>query len=113
MSTVNTTFVTISCDSEGCANTATFPGNEEGEKQAFADNQWMNSLRFVNTVDQRKYVYCSDTCEAKALATGVHNKRVIVPAAGPNDAALAAQAAHRAAVATEALKSGKGKVVLE
>ena len=112
MSEITTSFVTISCDAPECSNTVTFPQTEEGGKTAFAENAWMHSLRIVSPVDQRKFIYCSDTCEAKGLATGVHNKQVIVPAQAPNSVDLAARAAERARAATEALKSGQGKVVL-
>lgn len=112
MSTINSSFVTISCDGPDCKNTATFPQTEEGERKAFAENVWMNGLRFVNTLDQRKFVYCSDECTAKALAQGVFNKQVIVTPQAPNSVDLAAQAAERARQATDALKSGQGKVTL-
>jgi hypothetical protein len=112
LSTITSSFVTISCDAPECPKTVTFPQSEEGEKTAFAENVWMNSLRFVNSVDQRKFIYCSDECEAKGLGLGHHNKQVIVPAVAPNSVDLAAQAAERARQATEAIKSGHGKVVL-
>lgn len=112
MTTVVSSFVTISCDAPECTNTATFPQTEQDEKAAFVANPWMNSLRFVNTVDQRKFIYCSDECEAKGVGQGVHNKNVIVTPQAPNEVGLAAQAAERARQATEALKSGQGKVVL-
>jgi hypothetical protein len=113
MSTINSTFVTISCDAPECLHTTTFPQTEEGEKTAFSENVWMNSLRFIQTLDQRKFVYCSDECAIKATATGVHNKPLIVQAKAENEVALAAQAAERGRKATEALKSGNGKVVLQ
>jgi hypothetical protein len=112
LTTVITSFVTMACDGPECPNTATFPQTEEGEKQAFKDNIWLNSIRFIQTVDQRKLTYCSDECEIKATGQGVHNKKVIEAPVGPNAAQLAAEAAMRAQKATEALKSGQGKVTL-
>lgn len=112
MSTVLSSFVTITCDADGCDKSATFPQTPEGEKEAMQEHVWINSLRFVQTPDGRKFTYCSDECEIKSSAAGVHNKQVIVPAKAENEVAMAAQAAERARKATEALKSGQGKVVL-
>lgn len=111
MSTIITSFVTMSCDNPECGKTVTFPQTQEGEQQAFQDNVWLNSLRFVQTVDQRKLTYCSDECEAKGIANGVHNKKVIVAPQAPNAVQLAAEAAARAQQATQALKQG-GPVTL-
>lgn len=111
MSTVISSFVTINCDGLGCDKTVTFPQTEEGEKEAVQSSPWMNSLRFVQTPDSRKFTYCSDECEAKAAGAGVHNKKVLIAPQGPNTVDLAAQAAARAAQATQALKSG-GPVTL-
>lgn len=111
MSTVISSFVTISCDNLGCEKTVTFPQTPEGEQQATADNPWLNSIRFVGTPDGRKFTYCSDECEIKATGAGQHNKKVIVTPTSPNDASLAAQAAERARQATQALKTG-GPVTL-
>ena len=112
MPTVITTFVTITCDGRDCLKTATFPQTELGEAQAMIDNVWMQSLRFVQTPDNRKFTYCSDECEAIATGLGIHNKAVIVPATQPNSIGLAAQAASRAAEATKALKAGGAKIEL-
>jgi hypothetical protein len=71
----------------------------------------MQSLRFVQTPDGRKFTYCSDECEIKATGNGTHNKPIIVPAGKQSDVNLAAQAAERARQATEAIKAG-GKVTL-
>jgi len=112
MPTVVTSFVTITCDGRDCSKTATFPQSEQGEAQAMIDNVWMQSLRFVQTPDNRKFTYCSDECEAIATGLGIHNKAVIVPATQPNSIGLAAQAAARAAEATKALKAGGAKIEL-
>lgn len=111
MSTVISSFVTVSCDGLECGKTITFPQTEQGEQEAFQSSPWMNSLRTIQTVDNRKFVYCSDECEAKAVGLGTHNKKVLVAPQGPNAVDLAAQAAARAAQATQALKAG-GPVTL-
>lgn len=113
MSEIVTSYVTVSCDSAECEHTITFLHTQENAKQAFAENAWMNAVRTVQTIDGRKFVYCSDECEAKGTGTGAHNKQVIVQPQGPNAAELEAQAAARAAQATKALKTGQGKVTLE
>lgn len=102
---------TVTCDGPTCDKSVTFIQTQEGVAAAFQDNPWMNSIRSIQAVDQRKFVYCSDECEIKGTATGAHNKKVIVTPTGPNDTALAAQAAERARQATEAIKAG-GKVTL-
>ncbi len=106
MGEITTQFVTISCDGPECGKTVTFSSDQESIKQVFQENAWMNSIRTIVTIDQRKFVYCSDECEAKSVGTGAHNKKVIVEATGPNASALAAQAAARASQATAALKAG-------
>lgn len=111
MSTVISSFVTLSCDNPECNKTATFPQTPEGEQEAFQSNTWMNSLRFIQTADQRKLTYCSDECEAKAVGLGLHNKKVIVQPTAPNSVDLAAQATARAAQVTQQLKAG-GPVTL-
>ena len=111
MSTVISSFVTLSCDGPECTKTTTFPQTEQGEQEAVQSNPWMNSVRFTQTPDQRKFTYCSDECEIKATATGVHNKKILVAPQGPNAVELAAQAALRAQQATQALKAG-GPVTL-
>jgi hypothetical protein len=105
LSTVISSFVTITCDNQ-CGKTITFPQTEEAEKEAFHANPWMNALRFITTADQRKYIYCSDECEAKQLGTGIHNKKLLIAPTGPNSVDLAAQAAARARQATEQIKAG-------
>jgi len=112
LSTIVLQFVTISCDAPECPSTATFAQTAEGEAAAIQANPWLTSVRFVNTPDQRKYIYCSDECEINATGLGQHNKKQIVAPTGPNTVDLEAQAAARAKAATEALKSGQGKVVL-
>ena len=110
MSTIINSFVTVTCDGDGCPKTITFPQTQEGEQEAIQNNPWLSSLRFVQTTDGRKYSYCSDECEAKGLGTGKHNKleKRIVSVGGPNAIEMAAQAAARAQKANEALHQGSG-----
>ena len=112
MATVISSFVSINCDNEGCGKNATFPQTPEGEKEAVQEHPWISSVRFIQTPDGRKFIYCSDECEITATGAGVHNKPIIIAAGADKDVNLAAQAAQRAREATAALKSGQGKVVL-
>jgi hypothetical protein len=111
LSEVKNSFITITCDGPACDKTVTFAETQEGFNEALQSNTWMNCIRVIGTPDQRKFVYCSDECEVKATATGVHNKKLLVTPQGPNAAQLAAEAALRAQQATQALKSG-GPVTL-
>lgn len=67
-------------------------------------------MRFVQTLDNRKLSYCSDQCEVLATGQGNHNKLEPKKVISGNQAQvdLAAQAAQRAAQATQALKQGSG-----
>ena len=110
MSQLQFVFVTISCDGPGCDKTVTFPANEQGQAEALEDNPWLNTLRGVGTPDKRQLAYCSDECEAKGIAAGLHNKperkRIIAPTAGKAEVDLAAKAAQQAREANEALHKG-------
>lgn len=118
MTTLVSQFVTISCDGLDCPNTSTFAQTQEGEAAAIQANPWLTNVRFVQAPPSRpqqegsRFVYCSDECEIKATAAGKHNKAQIIVPTGPNTVELEAQAAARARQATQALKSGEGKVVL-
>lgn len=111
MSTVVSSFVTLTCDHGECSHTITFPQTPEGEKEAMQSTPWMNALRFVQTPDGRKFTYCSDECEIKSAGAGTHNQKVLVTPQGPNAVDLAAKAALHAQQATQALKAG-GPVTL-
>lgn len=106
-----TGFITVSCDAEGCDKNVTFEESQAGEQGALQDNPWLSNIRHIiptGTVVNgqrldRKFSYCSDECEAKAIATGAHNKlepKRIVTA----DTQQAAQLAARAAQSAQALK---------
>lgn len=108
MTTVISSFATVSCDGE-CGKTVTFAQTQEGEKEAFDSNAWLNGMRMVQTIDKRQFSYCSDECEIKAVSSGAHNKvekKIITGNQSQVD--LAAKAAHAAAQATQAMKSGAG-----
>jgi hypothetical protein len=110
LSTIVTQFVTISCDTDGCGKTATFPATDQGQNEALVDHPWLNSLRTVLMPDQRKLTYCSDECEAKGIAAGTHNKlepKKIISAGNQAQVDLAARAAQQAADATAKLKQGQ------
>lgn len=109
MSTVQSAFVTITCDGPGCPKTVTFPATEQGQAEAFQDYPWLSTLRGVGTPDKRQLSYCSDVCEANGLATGSHNKaerKRVIQSGNPAEINLAAQAAQQAREANEALRQG-------
>lgn len=115
MPVVNSVFVTIGCDALGCTRSATWAQTKEDEEAAFQLNPWLNTVRFISTLDKRNLSYCSDECEIKGSGTGVHNKlepKKIVPGVNQAQVDLAARAAQQAATATAALKQGTG-VTLE
>jgi hypothetical protein len=83
------------------------------EKATFdmPENVWLKSMRMVQTLDARKFVYCSDVCEAKAIEAGTHNlpepKRIIDNVATPAQVQAAADAAKAQEAATQAIKAGQ------
>jgi hypothetical protein len=110
LSTIQSTFVTISCDGPDCDKTVTFPATEQGQAEAFEDNPWLRTLRGVGTPDKRQLSYCSDECEAKGIGSGSHNKleRKRIVTGNQVDVNLAARAAEQARQATEQLRQGQG-----
>ncbi len=110
MSTLSVSFVTITCDG-GCGNTATFASTQEEEKQAVKDHPWMNTVRVLQTRDKRQYQYCSDKCEIEAANAGTHNpleEKKIATTVNQSHIDFAARAAHMAAEANKAMKTGAG-----
>ncbi len=112
MSTIQTAFITVTCDGPGCDKNATFEASPAGEHDAIQANTWLKNVRHVAPTGavingqqvNRKYTYCSDVCEAKAIETGAHNQleqKRIVPATQQQAAQVAAAAAQAAQ-----LKSG-------
>jgi len=114
--TIQSTFVTVSCDAAGCGKTVTFPATKPGQDEALHDNPWLSSLREIMLPDGRRYSYCSDVCEADGIAKGTHNKREekkIIEVGGPQAASLTAKAAAQAAALTAAMKVGQGIQLVE
>jgi hypothetical protein len=111
MGLIDSAVRTITCNGPECKHTVTF--DRRLEKQTFdtPGNEWMKSIRIVQTVDARNLVYCSDACEAKGVETGSHNlpepKRIVDGVANAAAIEAAAQAAKQAEAATAALKAGQ------
>lgn len=108
MSTIQSTFITVSCDGPGCDKSVTFPATEQGQAEANQTSPWLNSLRIVQTQDKRQLNYCSDECEANAVGAGTHNKieKRLISSANQQHVDLAAKAAEQARQATQALRQG-------
>jgi hypothetical protein len=115
MGIVDTGFRTISCNGPNCKKTVTFALAQEKQTFDLPENVWLKSMRMVQTLDARKFVYCGDVCEAEAIATGVHNlpepKRIIDNVATSAQVQAAADAAKAQEAATQAIKAG-GPVTL-
>ena len=120
MSIINTVYATVTCEGPECQKTVTYLAADEQVELSKPENAWVlkTARTVVNLVPapgQQKpipHLYCSDECEVKATATGVHNvpepKRIVSEPASAAQVAAAAAAAQRAQAATEALKSGSG-----
>jgi hypothetical protein len=121
---VNTVYNTITCENPECGKTVTFLASQEQQELEKPENAWVRkTARLVQNLvpapgQQRpqSHLYCSDECEIKLTATGVHNvpepKRIQVPGAASAEAvAQAAAAAKAAEQATAAIKAG-GPVTL-
>lgn len=112
MSTVQSVFITVSCDGKGCDKSVTFAANPQGEKEAQDANPWLLTHRAIQTADKRVLTYCGDECEIKAAGDGAHNKleqKHIITDANNSQVNLAAQAAKLAAEATAKMKEGAGR----
>lgn len=113
MGMIDLQYRTVTCNGPECKNTTTFQLSKEEHQKALAapGNEWLKSTRILNTPDGRVLVYCSDTCEAKGIATGSHNlpepKRIIEGVASAAQVRAAADAAHAAEEATRAIKAGQ------
>lgn len=109
MSIIETAFRTITCNAEGCPNTATFDvqyaNTPAGNKELLEANLWIKTTRVVSLIaDGRNFCYCSDVCEVKGIESGTHNpveKKVIEMPSGP-----ALEAVKRAALAAKATEEG-------
>ncbi len=108
MSVVDLQYRTISCNS--CDKTVTYEHPKDLAVTVEA-NPWIKQGRFVQTGDQRNFLYCSDLCEIKGIETGLHGiqeaPKVSIPQGGAHaQIAAAAAAAKQAEEANKALKSG-------
>jgi hypothetical protein len=108
-------FVTIKCDNQPeCPQTITYEAKTEQQVFENPANSWVKGLRRVMTSDSRMICYCSDTCEAKGIATGKHNiplpKKIIDGIATAGQVEAAARAAALTEQATAALKAGPPKI---
>lgn len=120
MSIENTVYSTVTCEGPKCGKTVTYLAAEEQQELAKPENAWvLKTARVVTNLaaapGQQKpipHLYCSDVCEIETAALGVHNvpepKRIVSEPATASQVAQAAAAAHRAKLATEALKAGTG-----
>ncbi len=110
MGLIDSAVRTITCNGPECPRTVTFDRRLEKETFETVGNEWLKAVRVVQTVDARNLVYCSDTCEAKGIATGSHNlpepKRLVEGTANAAAIAQAANAAKLAEEATAAIKRG-------
>lgn len=115
MTTQQTAFITVTCDGPKCDKKVTFFATAEDKANAEKENPWLLTLREVVTSDRRQLAYCSDTCEAEALAVGVHNRkepqRILLGNA--QQAELAAAAAAQAARAQAAIRAGQPITIQE
>lgn len=110
-------FRTIICNGPECPKSVTFQMTKEAHEKTLAaeGNEWLKTVRVVETPDGRKLAYCSDVCEAKAIGAGQHNvpepSRIIQGVANAAQVKAAADAAAAAERATAALRAG-GPVTL-
>jgi hypothetical protein len=109
MGVVDTSYKSITCDT--CGQTATYQHPQE-LKTALEANLWIKTSRFVQTGDQRTFLYCSDLCELAGIESKLHNvqeaPKVEIPTSGAQaQIAAAAAAAKRAEEANRAIKDGK------
>jgi|ERR1700733_5812869 len=109
MGVVDAQFKTITCNT--CEKTVTYQHPQELTATVEA-NPWIKTSRFVQTGDQRTFLYCSDLCEIAGIETKIHNvqeaPKVEIPTGGAQAQIAAAAAAAKAAEqANKALHEGK------
>ena len=102
---------TIKCDNDECNKNIEF--NRAEEKATFDNpaNIWLKSIRLIQSIDQRNFVYCSDVCEIMGAKSGKHNlpePKKIIENANAATVAAAAAAADAAKQSDENLKTGQG-----
>lgn len=106
---------TIKCDGPECNKVVSYPTDQQAATFQNPANVWLKSLRMVQTLDQRKFSYCSDVCEIMAAKSGQHNPpqpKAIIENATAADVNAAAAAADAAAESDKNLKSGGGGNVI-
>lgn len=108
MAVIDAQYRTLTCDV--CKKTVTYEHPKELAATVEA-SPWLKTLRFVQTSDNRTFLYCSDLCNVEAVGTGVLNlkeqPKVAIPQGGAQaQIAAAAAAAARQAEANKALKEG-------
>lgn len=110
MSVFDSQFRTITCNGPECDKTVTYDVKEAQKVLTAEGNEWLKSVRFVQSSDGRNFAYCSDTCEVKGVGSGLHNqpevKKIIADAPTPAAVAAAAAAAKNAEAANAAIKAG-------
>lgn len=109
MGVVDAQFKTITCNT--CEKTVTYQHPQELNATVEA-NPWIKTSRFVQTGDQRTFLYCSDLCELSGIETKLHNvqeaPKVEIPTGGAAaQIQAAAAAAKQAELANKALHEGK------
>ncbi len=106
---------TIKCDGPECNKNITFKRAEEKQTFDSPANIWLKSIRLIQTIDQRNFVYCSDVCEIMGTKGGQHNMpepKQIIEAANPAAVKAAAAAADAVKASDENLKKGTGGPVI-
>jgi hypothetical protein len=109
MGVVDAQFKTITCNTCGLTVTYQHPQDLNATVES---NPWIKTSRFVQTGDQRTFLYCSDLCEIAGIESKLHNvqeaPKVEIPTGGAQaQIAAAAAAAKRAEDANKAIKDGK------
>lgn len=108
MSVIDVQYRTVTCDA--CNKTVTYQ-HPSGLAEAVEANPWIKTGRFVQTSDQRNFLYCSDLCTIAGVETGLLNyqeaPKVQLPTGSAQaQIAAAAAAAKQQELANAALKSG-------
>jgi hypothetical protein len=109
MGVVDAQFKTITCNT--CQKTVTYQHPQDLQATVEA-NPWIKTSRFVQTGDQRTFLYCSDLCEVAGIESTLHNvqeapKVELAQTGAQAQIAAAAAAAKRAEEANRAIKEGK------
>ena len=114
MGVIDVQYRTVTCDA--CSKTVTYE-HPAGLAAAVEANLWIKTGRFVQTSDQRTFLYCSDLCTIAGVETGLLNfqepaKVAIAQGSAQAQIAAAAAAAKQQEAATTALKSG-GQITIK